>query len=82
MWTSARQALAMRGGGGGDAMDCAGVGFAAIRAGGCLPVEAAGGYKTMAGAHFRGRGACTQYDPKVIVGAKTIDPKGAAYYGS
>ena len=34
----------------------------------------------MAGAYFGGR--CTQYDPKVIVGAKTLDPKGDAYYGS
>ena len=32
------------GGTGGDAMDCAGVGFGAIRAGGFLPVEAAEGY--------------------------------------
>ena len=67
---------------GGDATDCAGVGFGAIRAGGFLPVEAAGGYKTVAGAYFRGRGACTQYDPKVIMGAKTLDPKGDACYGS
>ena len=56
--------------GGGDATDCAGVGFGAIRAGGLLPVKAAGGCKTVAGAYFRGRGACTQYDPKVILGAK------------
>ena len=70
------------GGGGGDAKDCAGVGFGAIRAGGFLPVEAAGGYKIMAGAYCRGRGACTQYDPKVIVGATTLDPKGDAYCGS
>ena len=69
-------------GGGGDAMACAGVGFEAIRAGGFLPVEAAGGCKTVAGAYFRGRGACTQYDPKVILGAKTFDFKGDAYYGS
>ena len=84
-WTSARQALAKTvalGGGGGDATDCAGGGFGAIRAGGFLPVEAAGGYKTVAGAYFRGRGACIQYDPEVIVGAKTLDPKGDDYYGS
>ena len=31
------------GGGGGDVTDCVGVGFGAIRAGGFLPVEAAGG---------------------------------------
>ena len=55
-------------GGGGEATDCAGVGFGAIRAGGFLPVEVAGSYKTMAGAYFRGRGACTQYDPKVRSG--------------
>ena len=67
---------------GGDATDCAGVGCGAIWAGGFLPVEAAGGSTTVAGAYFRGRGACTQYDPKVIVGAKTLDPKGDAYYGS
>ena len=54
---------------------CAGVGFGAIRAGGFLPVEAAGGCKTVAGACFRGRGACTQYDPKVIPGAKTLGPR-------
>ena len=63
---------------GGDATDCAGVGFGANRAGSFLPLEAAGGYKTVAG----GRGACRQYDPKVIVGAKTLDPKGDANYGS
>ena len=71
-----------RRGGGVAATDWAGVGFGAIRAGGFLPAEAAGGYKTVAGAYFRGRGACIQYDPKVIVGAKALDPKGDAYYGS
>ena len=35
-------------------------------------MEAAGGYKTVAGAYFRGRGACTQHDLKVIVGAKPL----------
>ena len=65
--------------GGGQATDCAGVGFGAIQAGGFLPVKAAGGYKTVAGAYFRGRGACTQYDPKVILGAKTLHPRGDAY---
>ena len=44
-------------GGRGEATDCAGVGFGAIRAGGFLPVKAAGGCKTVAGAYFRGRGA-------------------------
>ena len=39
---------------GGDATDCAGVGFEAVRAGGFLPVEAAVGHKTMVGAYFRG----------------------------
>ena len=68
--------------GGVEATDCAGVGFGAIRAGGFLPVEAAGGYKTVARAYFRGRGACSQYDTKVIVGAKSLDPKCDAYYGS
>ena len=58
------------------------MGFGAIRAGGFLPVEGGGGYKTVAGACFRGRGACSQYDPKVIVVAKTLDPKSDAYYGS
>ena len=85
-WTSARQALAKTvalGGGGGDATDCAGVGFGAIRVGGFLSVEAAGGYKTVASVYFGGRGACTQYDPETILGAKTLDPKGdACYYGS
>ena len=67
----------------GDAMDCAGVGFGAIRAGGFLPVEAAGGYTAVAGAYFRGRRVCIQYDPKVIVGAKkTLHFKVHAYYGS
>ena len=70
------------GGQGSDATDCAGVGFGAIRARGFLPVEAAGGYNTVAGACFRGRGACAQYDPKVILGARTLDPKGDAYRGS
>ena len=64
-----------RPGGGGEATDCAGVGFAAIRAGGVLPVKAAAGGKTVAGAYFRGRRACTQYDPKVILGAKTLTLK-------
>ena len=66
----------------GEATDCAGVGFGAMRAGGVLPVKAAAGGKTVAGAYFRGRGACTQYDPKVILCAKTLDPKGDAYYSS
>ena len=61
---------------------CAGVGFGAIRAGGFLPVEAAGVCKTVAGAYFHGRGACTQHDPKVILGAKTLDHKSDAYSGS
>ena len=71
-----------RAGGGGEATDYAGVGFGAVWAGGFLPAEAAEGYKTVAGAYFRGRGACTQYDPKVIVGAKALDPKTDARYGS
>ena len=58
------------------------MGFEAIRAGGFLPVEAVGSCKTVAGACFRGRRACTQYDPKAILGAKTLDPKGDAYSGS
>ena len=58
------------------------MGFGAIRAGGFLRVEAAGGCKTMADAYFRGRGACTQYDAKVIVGARTLDLKGGSYCGS
>ena len=66
----------------GDATDCAGVGFGAIWAGGFLPVKAAGGCKTVAGAYFCGCGACPQYDPKVILGARTLDPRGDAYYGS
>ena len=43
-WTSATKALAkmVALGGGGDSTHCAGVGFGAIRAGGFLPVEAAG----------------------------------------
>ena len=69
-------------GGGVAATGCACVGFGAIRAGGFLPAETAGGLKTVAGAYFRCRGACTRYDPKVILGAKTLDPRGDAYYGS
>ena len=69
--------------GGGSLRRTACVGFGVIRAGGFLPVEAAGGYKTVACAYFRGRGgACNQYDPKLIVGARTLDPKGDAYHGS
>ena len=67
--------------GGGNATDCAGVGFG-IRAKVFLPVEAAGGFKTVAGAYFRGRGACAQNGPKVITGAKTLDPKRDEHYGS
>ena len=44
-----------------DATDSAGVGFGAMWAGDFLPVEAAVGHKTVAGAYFRGRGAYTQY---------------------
>ena len=44
--------------------------------------KAAEGCKTVASAYFRGRGACAQYDSKVILGAKTLDPKRDAYYGS
>ena len=67
---------------GGEATDCAGVGFGVIRAGGFLPVKVAAGGKTVASAYFRGRGACAQHDPKIILGAKTLDPKGDAYFGS
>ena len=81
-WTSVKKCLAKTVASGGEATNCAGVGFGAIRAGGFLPVKAAAGGKTVAGAYFRGRGACTQYDPKIILGAKTLDPKGDAYYGS
>ena len=45
---------------GGSTEDFAGVGFGAIRAGGFLPVEAARGCKTVAGAYFRGRGALSE----------------------
>ena len=45
--------------------------------------SARGGRWRLACAYFRGRGACSQYDPKVIVGARALDPKGDAYnYGS
>ena len=84
-WTSAKNGSGQHGRGHEGVLavtGCAGVGFWAIRAGGFLPVEAAGNYKTVAGAYFRGRGACTQYDPKVILGANTLDPKGDAYSGS
>ena len=81
-WTFVVAKTVALGGGRGDATDCAGVGVGAIRAGGFLPVKAAGGCKTVAGAYFRGRGVCTQYDPKVILGAKALDPTGDACYGS
>ena len=83
-WTSAKKALSktVAPRGGVAATDCACVGFGAIWAGGFLPVEAAGGWKTLACACCRGRGACSQYDPKDIVGARSLDPKGDAYYGS
>ena len=61
---------------------CADKGVGAIPAGGFLPVEAAGGCKTVASAYFRGRGACTQYDSKIILGAKTLDPEADASSGS
>ena len=77
-WTSARQALAKTVALGGGTMRR----FGAIRAGGFLRVESAGGYKTVAGAYFRGRVACALCDPKLILGAKTLDPKGDAYCGS
>ena len=48
-------------GGWGDATDCAGVGFGAIRAGGFLPIKPAGGCKTVAGAYFRGRMTLKSY---------------------
>ena len=70
-WTSAKKALSKTvapGGGRCDGLRLRGVG--AIRAGGFLPVEAAGGYKTVASAYSRGRGACSQYNPKVIVRAQ------------
>ena len=47
-----------------------------------VKAAAAGGCKTVAGAYFRGRRACTQYDPKVILGATTVDLKSDAYSGS
>ena len=79
-WISARQALAKTVAlGGGDATDCPGVGFSAIRARGFLPVGPTGGYKTVAGAYLRSRGACSQYDPKIILGAKILHPKGDGY---
>ena len=84
-WTSAQKGLSKTvapRGGGVAATGCACVVFGAVRASVFLPAEAAGGYETAACAYFRGRGACSQYDPKVIVGAKTRDPKCDAYYGS
>ena len=56
--------------------DGAGMAFGATPAIGFVPVKAAGGYKTVASAYFRGRGACTQYDPKIILGAKSPYFKG------
>ena len=81
-WTSAKKTLAktVALGGGGDATDALAWGLGQFRQEAFW--KAAGGYKTVAGTYFRGSGACTQYDPKVILGAKTLDPSGVAYYGS
>ena len=57
-----------------DATDCGGVGFVAMRAGDFLRVEADVGHRTVASAYFRGCGACTQYDPKIILGATNPRP--------
>ena len=73
------QHLGSEGLGGLDLADCASVGFGAIWAGGFLPVEAAGGCKTVASAYFGGRGACSQYGPKTIVCVKTLNPRGDLY---
>ena len=82
-WTSAKKRLAktVALGEWGEATDCAGVDSGAIREGSFLPVKATRGCKTVASAYFCGCVPCTQYDPKVILGAKALDPKGDAYYG-
>ena len=87
-WTSAKKALSKTvapGGGAPGGGRCDGLRLRGVwrnSGGGFRPVEAAGGEKTVACAYFRGRGACSQYDPKVRVGARSLDPKGDAYYGS
>ena len=58
----------------GRVMGCAGLGFGGVRAGGILPVEAAVGHKTVPSAYFRCRGACTSYDPKAMLAAKSSEP--------
>ena len=49
---------------------------------GFVPVEAAGSYETVANAYFCGRGACAQYDPKVLLGAKNLRNLGVRDYYS
>ena len=56
------------GGGAFAATDCACVGFGAIWAGGFLPVEAAGGWKTVACAYFAAAElACILCRPRVMI---------------
>ena len=84
-WTLARQALAKTvalGGGGGRCDELRRCGVWRNSGARFSARGGAGGYKTVACAYFRLRGACAQYDPKIIVGAKTLDPKGDAFYGS
>ena len=63
-----------RAGGGGTCDGLRRGGFWRNSGGSFLTVKAAGGCKTVAGAYFRSRGACSQYDPKVILGAKNPRP--------
>ena len=82
-WTSAQKGLSKTVAPGGvAATGCACVGFGAVQAHVFCPRRLLEVIITVAGAYFRGRGACTQYDPKIILGAKSLDPKGDAYYGS
>ena len=68
--------------GGGEATDCAGVGFGAIRAGGFLPMKAAGGVKPWQARTF----AVAELAPSMTLKSywvqKAQDPKGDAYCGS
>ena len=65
----------------GDATDCAGVGFGAIRAGGFLPVKAAGGKpwqaRTFAVAELAPSMTLKSYQVQ-----KPLDPKGDEHCGS
>ena len=84
-WTSAKKALSKTVAPGGRGGRCDGLRLRGVWRSSGGRSSARGGrwrLETVACAYFRGRGACSQYDPKVIVGARTLDPQGDAYCGS